>query len=265
MADGADRTERATPKRREEARRQGQVVLSPELSAVAVLLAALALASWGGPLALERSRRVLHGWLAALGPAAVRDDALWPLLAPALLGLGGLLGPFFLAAALVAAGAVVAQVGWSVNPGLLAPDASRLGPAAGLRRLFSLAGVTNLVKAVMKIAVILAVAWRVLRASAPAALAAPALAPPDVFAVTGLGLRRLLLAMALALGALGVLDLFWQRWRSERSLRMSRREIEEEYRESEGDPRIRARFRQRHGDIARRRTLDPGAAAGEAD
>ena len=61
MPEAGDRTERATPRRRDEARKHGQVALSPEVAPVAVLLAALALGSWGAPVALARGRTALAG------------------------------------------------------------------------------------------------------------------------------------------------------------------------------------------------------------
>jgi hypothetical protein len=72
---------------------------------------------------------------------------------------------------------------------------------------------------------------------------------------TGLGLRRLVLTMALALAVLGVADYFWQRRRHEQSIKMSRQEVKEEARESEGDPQVRARFRRAHRELAGRRML----------
>jgi flagellar biosynthetic protein FlhB len=262
MAEHAERTERATPRRREEARKQGQAILSPEVSPVAVLFVALAFASLGAPRALDESQRMLAGWLAALGPAAAQDGAVWPLLTATLLQMGGLLAPFFLVAALVGAGAVIAQVGWSMNPNLILPDAKRVSPMAGLKRLFSLNGAFNLLKAVVKIVVVLAVAYRVLVALGAEALATPTMTVPDILAFTGIGLRRLLLAMALALGVIGLLDYCWQRWRYEQTLKMTRQEVKEEQKETDGDPQVRARFRQAHREVARRRML---AAVREAD
>src|SRR5262245_54975836 len=140
MADeAADRSERATPKRREEARKHGQVVLSPEVGPVAVLLVAVALASIGGPRLLAGSRTLLRGWLAAVGPAGAGSDplgAVWPLLGRSVGELGHALGPFILGVAVVGIGAVVAQVGWSVNPQLLLPDFARVSPARGWKRIF---------------------------------------------------------------------------------------------------------------------------------
>src|SRR5690349_15933519 len=106
MAEGtaADRTEKATPKRREEARKHGQVVLSPEVAPVAVLLAALTVATWGVPEMVARSRVVLRAWLAAVGPVAANDDSVWPLFSQTLHELGTLFAPFFLMVAVVGVG-----------------------------------------------------------------------------------------------------------------------------------------------------------------
>ena len=255
MAETAGRTERPTPKRREEARKQGQVVLSPEVSPVAVLLAALALASWGAPVALGRSRLVLGSWLAAVGPAAAGDAAVLPLAARALLEMAHVLVPFFLVTAIVGAGAVVAQIGWAPNPALLAPDLARLSPARGAGRIFSANGAMNLVKAIAKIVVVLALATWVLRSTAGDVVTTPELSPAALLGFTGSVVRRLLLTMALGLAVLGGLDWLWQRWRHEQQLKMTRHELREEQKETDGDPHVRARFRRAHRELARRHML----------
>jgi flagellar biosynthetic protein FlhB len=259
MAEGAaDRSESPTPKRRDEARRKGQVVLSPEVSPVAVLLTALTVSAYGGPVLLAQSRVLLGAWLAAVGPAGATNDVLSataPLLGRALLQMGSLLVPFFLAVAVVGVGAVVAQVGWAVNTELLLPDAKRLNPMNGLQRIFSSAGAVNLVKSILKIGIVLLLAYRVLRDAGPGVIAAPAMTPEESLAFAGSLLRRLLLVMAFALAFLGAADYLFQRWRHEQSLRMSRHEVKEEARESDGDPQVKGRFRRAHREIAKRRML----------
>jgi flagellar biosynthesis protein FlhB len=243
MAETAGRTERPTPRRREEARKEGRVVLSPEVSPVAVLLAALSLAWWAAPLLLDQSRVVLRTWLAAAGPAASGDAAIAPMAARSLLEVGRLLGFFFLATGVAGAAAVMAQVGWAPNANAIRPDLGRLSPACGARRILSASGAASLVKAILKMAVVLGVGWCVLRRLGADAAATPAMAPAAVLGFAGTALRRLLLTMALALAALGALDWLWQRWRHEQGLRMTRHEVREEQRETDGDPHVRARFR----------------------
>src|SRR5262249_29685107 len=149
--------------------------------------------------------------------------------------------------------AVVAQVGWHPNPELVLPDPSRLGN--GWKRLFSSQGATLLVKAAVKITIVLAVAYNVLRALGAGALGATLLPPEAALALAGSGLRQLLVAMVVALALLAGADYAWARWRHEQSLRMSRHEVREEVKQSEGDPHVRMRFRRAHREIARRRML----------
>lgn len=261
MADAATRTERATPKRRDEARRHGQVVVSPEISPVAVLCLVLAVAAWGAPLLIDQTKVILVEWLAAAGPAAVNDDPVTPLAWRAVAGLGGVLGPFFLGIAVVGIGAVVAQVGWHPSPELVAPDPSRIGFAAGFKRLFSLQGVAGLVKAVVKIGLVAAVGWQVVVDVGGDALAASTMPVESILALAGGGLRELGMVMAAALVVVGAGDYAWARWRHEQSLKMSRHELREELKQSEGDPQVRMRFRRAHREIAKRRMLSEVALA----
>jgi len=255
MADGFERSERATPRKREEARREGQVAVSPEVSPVAVLLTAIAVVSWGGPFAVRRCATLLHAWLVAIGPTAAHDDPIWPLAAHALKDLGTPLAPFFLATAAVGATAVIAQIGWSLHPNLLLPDPNRMSPARAASRIFSRTGLVQLLKAIAKIGLVLGIAWRVARHTGLEAVATPGMSIDALLAFMGTGVRRLLLAMAAALGVLGAADYVWQRRRHEESIKMTRQEVREEQKESEGDPHVRARFKRTHREIARRRML----------
>jgi flagellar biosynthetic protein FlhB len=252
---GAERTERATPKRREEARKRGQVVLSPEVSPVAVLLAALALAWVGAPGVAATLREVVRSWLAGAGAAAIHDDSVFPAVAGTLWRVGGAMGPLFLTTALVGTAAVVAQVGFAVHPELVLPKGERVSLASGAKRLFSLQGAANLVKAVVKIVVVLGVAYAVIGRIIGQAVATPTMAVDDILRFAGRGLAQLFGLMALALAALGLVDFLWQRWRHEQQLRMTRHELKDETKESEGDPHVRQRFRKAHREFAKRRML----------
>jgi len=255
MADDADRTERATPKRRDEARKKGQVLLSPELSPVAVLLMAVTVATVGGPLALARTRGVLASWLAAVGPTAAHDDPTWPLVVRALKDVLGFLGPFFLATGVAGVGVMVAQVGFRVTPELLTPDFGRISPAKGFQRLVSVAAAADLLKSIVKIAIVLLLAYSVIKGFLGDAISTPAMALPDVLGVAGAGLRRLLLRIAAVLLVFGAADWFWQRYQFEKSLKMSKQEVKQESKDSEGDPLIRGRFKRAHRELAKRRML----------
>lgn len=250
---GGERTEQPTQRRREEARRQGQVALSPEVSPVAILAAALALGSLGGPLALGRMRAMLHASLRAVEHGV--DDGSLPavLLGPALLEAARVVVPVLVLVGVVGATAVVAQVGFAVHPALVLPKGGRL--AGGWARLWSGQSVAGLLKALAKIVLVLAVAWRVVLELGHGAMAAPAMAPAELVALVGGALRTLLLVLLGPLALIGAGDWVWQRWRFEQSLKMSRQEVKEEQRQTEGDPQLRGRFRRAHRELVRRRML----------
>ncbi len=254
--DPTSRTEAPTPRRREEARKHGQVALSPEVSPVAVLFTALALAALGGPVLLDRTRAMLRAWLAAVGPLAAHDGPAGPLLVRTALELAAVLAPLLLGCATIGTGAVVAQVGWRVTTDLVVPDPSRVFDlAAGAKRIFSANGAMNLAKALAKIGVVAAVSWAVITGGFAAAVATPVMHPAAILGLGAAELRRLLWRMGLALAVLGGLDWLWTRWRHERSLRMSRQEVKEEQKQAEGDPQVRGRFRRAHRELAKRRML----------
>jgi len=255
MADATARTEQATPKRRETARRHGHVVMSPEIAPVAVLLVVLALATVGAPVLVRQTGAVMREWLAAVGPIAAHEHAVSPLAWRSAWALAGALGPFFVVVAVVGIGAVVAQVGWHPSPELVRPDARRIALATGWERLVSRQGVASLVRAVVKIVLVVGVGWRVLLHVGGAALGASDLSIEGVLALVGGGLRELGLGMAAAFVVVGAGDYAWARWWHEQRLKMSRHELREELRQSDGDPRIRMRFRRAHRELAKRRLL----------
>jgi len=253
MAEGAekeaeDRTEAPTPRRLERAREEGQVPLSREAVSFATLLggtlaAALALP----PLGLEwlRAARIL------LATAAAQEA--WPatlaLLRASLLLLLLVLAATCLAAAL----ATMVQTGWLLHGKALVPNLSRLNPLAALKRLLGPERLAELVRTLAKLGILGLALWLAVDlTSLQAALHRP---PGALLAEAGRGALRLLLACLAAFALVAGLDLFWVRWRHLRRLRMSREEIREELRESEGDPQVKGRLRRLRESRARQRML----------
>src|SRR5487761_2579883 len=145
------------------------------------------------------------------------------------------------AAALVAGAlAVLVQTGFLISTDALKPDLSRLSPAAGLRRLVGPDAAIEAIKALARLA---------------ALIAAPAQAPRHLPAAAAALTGRVLFAVLGVQAAVTVLDVLWMRLRHARGLRMSREELREEQKESEGDPKIKARIRQIRFQRARRRML----------
>jgi flagellar biosynthetic protein FlhB len=260
--DGQERTEAATPKRREEARREGRVPRSQELSAAALLLAGAGALAMAGGAALAthavRTLRMGDAWLTAdpmtpNGAIALVEHvgrATLLALAPFLVGIAG----FTLLVNAVQARGVV-----TVEP--LAPKLSHIDPIAGLKRLFSAQAAFNVLKAILKLAIIGLVAWTLFRRAWPEILSTGGAAVPQIMGVA----RALAIRMAVLVGlvflAIAALDYGFQLWQYEKSLRMTKQEVIQEHRESEGDPAVKGRIRQLQKAMARKRMLAHVATA----
>jgi flagellar biosynthetic protein FlhB len=151
--------------------------------------------------------------------------------------------------------ASAAQVGflWTTQP--LVPDLGRFNPAAGLSRLFGPRGLVEAVKALLKVLVVGWVVYTAVRARLPDLVALGTLPTPHLLTLLGTLLYTLALRVSLVFLVIALLDYAYQRWDYEKSLKMSKEEIKQEHKQSEGDPLIKGAIRQRQRDAARKRMM----------
>jgi flagellar biosynthetic protein FlhB len=260
MAEGdSNKTERATPKRKEDARKQGQVAVSRDVSTAAVLLGGIGLLAAMMPIGVQRMVETTgHGLTVSINQAFPSDVSIeqvytivvqtgTTILVLSLPILGGIL--------LIASAASLAQTGFLWRPNALQWDLERLSPIKGLSRLASLRSVMELIKGLLKIAIISGVGLFVVRHDL---LQIPALTEFDMGSVLHAAGRMSLkaaLAVSGAIGVLAALDYLYQRYEWERSLRMSKEEIKEEHKAAEGDPLIRSRVRAAQRELAKKRMM----------
>ena len=238
-----ERTESATPRRREEARREGRIPRSQELSAAAVLLAGTALlAGVGGRVLVgfstgllrDSARLLAAGPMTAAGGVAELRGVAWRLVLALLPFLAGLTAIVALANVLQARGVV----SW----GPLTPRLSHLDPLGGLRRIVSPDGAFTLLKSAAKLAALGIVTWLVIVRSWPEIMSLSGTAPADIAVVLGALLIKLAMTTGLAFLCLALVDYGFQWFRTEKGMRMTREEVLREHRESEGDPLIKGRI-----------------------
>jgi flagellar biosynthetic protein FlhB len=245
MADESDdKSQAATPHKLREARKRGQVAKSVEANYAAVLATLAAVCFGAGPAIALRivgvARRALEQGVRI--DWSHDDVAAW--LAGVLASGLGALAPLLLALACAAVVANVAQVGGVFSFDPLTPDLNRLNPAAGAARLFTLRPLYDGVRSVLKLAVLAAVAWLALRRTMPDMFR---LSYIDAHGHAGIALGAvgpLLFRLALAVLLVALVDVAYTRWDYARRMRMSHRDITDEHKQREGDPRIRSRLRQ---------------------
>jgi len=239
-----DRSEQATPHKLEEARKRGQVARSGDASSFAVLVVAMLACQALAEPALQGLAALLARGLAfgaAAGEAAGAMRLIEQGLREGLLILASLLLAVAVAAVLIG----LLQAGGLVfSTAALKPDLARLNPVQGFQKLFSLRLLFEGGKSTLKLCALLGVAWVALRALLPSALQllglpAKALLFRAVQAAGGLTAK-----LCAALLVFVLIDLIFVRWDFLRQLRMSRREVLDEHKHREGDPRIRSRRRE---------------------
>lgn len=250
-----ERTEQATPKRLEEARKKGQIPRSRDLSAAAVTLAGgVALYMMGGQIAGR-----LYG-LMQRGLTLSREQALDS--AHLLPSLGSAAGEGLRACAPVLAIIMLAALlaplvlgGWSFSGQALMPQFSRLNPLEGVKRIFALRSLIELAKALAKFGIVAVVAVMVLwnDSSSMLALGSEPLEQAIGHAVklSGQGLLSVTAGLLIVAG----IDVPYQLWQYAKQMRMSKEEIRQEYKESEGSPEIKSRIKQMQQRLASQRMM----------
>jgi flagellar biosynthetic protein FlhB len=253
-SESGTRTEEPTARKLADARRQGQVPKSMEPPVFLALAAtAMVLTGMGGgiaanltaklrifierPDAFESSGagmvKVLRLALEAAAPASV----------------------IMLAAMVAGVAGNVVQTGLIWAPGRLAPDPKKVSPMAGLARIFGPDGLVNFLKSVAKLIAVAISAWMVLQSRAATIPLLTEIEPGAILPIAMDWLKALVIGVLIVMGAVAGLDFFWQRQHFAQQMRMSREEIKQDTKDSEGDPMVKAKLRQKRMAAARRRVI----------
>jgi flagellar biosynthetic protein FlhB len=248
-----ERTEEATPRRLREARKEGRAARSQDLAAgIGLVAAAMALKS-GAPGLYDRIAGAMTQTLATLGPQELTLTAVGTILQDWLLVAARALLPITLVILAIGLATGLLQGGLLFSAKPLTPDLNRINPLKGLGRIFSVHTVVDLIKALLKLALVGFVGYREISALVPAV---PSLMGANLTAgivVIATRVAGALQTIGMALTALGVLDYGYQYWEYRKSLRMTKQEVKQENRQQEGNPELKQKQRQRARDLARRR------------
>ena len=251
-----EKTEQATPKRREEARRRGQVARSQELNSAVVLLAALTgIYLLGGIL-----YRNLSGFTVQTLERCCRLEITPSSLHAHMLTWGKIffsaVGPIVLVVGTAALAVSLAQVGFMVNEEALTPKFNRLDPIAGAKRLVSKRSLVELAKGIFKILIIGYISYTTIIPEMPRIVTLADVGLWDSFQYIGYMVFKVGLKTALVLLILAILDYLYQRWEFNQGIRMTKQEVKEEMKQTEGDPQVRMRIRSLQREAARKRMME---------
>ncbi|UVO50026.1 type III secretion system export apparatus subunit SctU [Sphingomonas sp. SUN019] len=270
--DGGDKTEKPTPKRLADARKKGDVAKSKDVTATATLFVWLIVLVFGAGFAGTRIAALFdQGFVIiasdqpfVLSAKSLGWSALFALLAISAVAL--------IPAAITGVLAEFLQAGGVFTTEKMKPELSKLNPVEGLKKMFSMDNLIELLKTIAKAVLIVFVIWLVLRGSLadilektgpllqPAAESDGRAAAASVLSFTGELVRSALLWTFAVFLMVAVLDLGWQKHSFLKKMRMSMRDIRQESKENEGDPLIKGNRRQLHEEWANQNSV--GAARG---
>jgi flagellar biosynthetic protein FlhB len=249
-SEAGERTEQPTARRMSEARDEGRVARSSDLTAAVGLLAGLVLLNSFGPDLLE----LMLSLTQTVGtPGDIRAETLPQWLATIAVAAGAAMLPFLAFLMVVTVTGALAQSGVLVTWKKLRPKLSELSPAKGLKRILSTDSLTRLGLGLLKLALLSLVAWWSAAGLIDAVLGAGGLAARGVLSLGAHVVFTIAIRLALMLLVLGLLDYFYQRWSLNRSLMMTKQEVKEELKRMEGDPLMKQRRRQVQARLALQR------------
>lgn len=254
---GGDKTEKATSKKRQEARKKGQVLQSREItSAVILMLVFITIRIYGGTAYAEIenfTKKVITQYPSVEGLYTI--DALSKLFVEIITTILKVTAPILAVAVIGGLISGYAQVGFLFTTQTLAFKLDRLNPINGLKRIFSIRSITELLKAIFKIGVIGYMAYSYLKGETSNVLSTMDMSVPGIATYIGITSINLALRICAVLVILGILDYSYQWWEYEKNLRMSKQEVKEEYKQVEGNPEVKSKIKEKQRQISMRRML----------
>lgn len=258
MADDSfqEKTEKATSRRREKAREDGKVLKSTELNSAALICLGF-LSLWIlGPNLAHQIKETLAYNMGNAPLIASSDPTFIIVFTDSMTRFFYIMLPIFAAMGTIAFGSNVAQVGFKLSTKSLEPKLEKLDVIKGLKQLFSLKSLVRLFRDSLKLFIVGFVAYKVIAGELP-----------SFFKLTDLPTSQLASAMVMTavsmsikIGGviliLAILDYFYQKYEYEKSIKMSKQELKDEYKDTEGSPQIKSRIRQLQKEMSRSRMMD---------
>lgn len=254
---GGDKTEKATPKKRQDARKKGQVLQSREISSALVLmLVFVSLRVFGGNMysqILLFTKRVLSEYPKIEN--LYMPDILLKLFIDIITVFFKTTAPVLAVALITGLIAGYAQVGFLFTLEPLKFKFSRINPGSGLKRIFSSHGAVELVKSILKIVIIGYVAYLYLNSQKDNMLRLMDMDIMGIASFIGLTSLNVAIRICFVLIVLSLFDYAYQWWDFEKNLKMSKQEVKEEYKQTEGNPEIKSKIKQKQRQISMRRMM----------
>lgn len=250
-----DKTEKATPKRRQDERKKGHVVQSSDVTAAIAMIGTFGALRILGPSMIQQLSDGVRGMLSNLTSTSVGYEDIRARLLTGLSVIIGVSFPIMLIACAATIVTTLAQTRLLVSPDQLKPDFSRLNPLEGIKRLFSVRSLVELGKSILKVVLVAAVVFFEIKPQMHTVLLLYNMSLAQSFSWLAGVLADIGLKVSVVMLVLGAVDYFYQWFQYEKDLRMTKEEIKEEFKQMEGNPEIKGKIKSMQRQMARRRMM----------
>jgi flagellar biosynthesis protein FlhB len=255
---GEDRTETATARHLDQARDEGRVPMSRELATFAGLAAVVLILAYQSQAMMLRLLPDMIAFLSRTGDGSMLGAARIRVSAEGVLTA---IAPALIAAVVAGGSAVLVQTQFLLHLGSLKPKASRINPMAGVKRMFGLDGLVEMVKSLTKLGLLTGAMWIAIKGDWDGLLHLPSESPRGLLSAIGRPAFHLFIAGIVTQGIVAAADVGWVRFRHARDMRMSKQDVRDESKDTDGNPHVKARIRRIRVMRARQRMMEKVPAA----
>lgn len=252
---GEEKTEKATTKKREDARKEGNVLQSKEIGTAASVLGIFAFVRIMAGFIMKNLLSYFQRSFEELGTYEVNSETVMPLFIDIATVFVCVVGPIMAAALLLGVLPTIAQTKGLFTMKAVRPKFSNLNPLSGIKKLFSMQAVVGIIKGLIEVIVIGVMIYNEIEDRLPQIIAMTDAGIMQGMAYTGLAIYDVVMLICVLLVFVAAGDYLFQWWSYEKKLKMSKQEVKDEYKQTEGDPQIKSKIKQRQREMAARRMM----------
>ncbi|MUV06504.1 flagellar biosynthesis protein FlhB [Planococcaceae bacterium Storch 2/2-2] len=251
-----EKTEKATPKKREDSRKKGQVLKSQDVTSALVILSVFLFLFFGASFMRDRFFNFFTYSFTELVPMGQVDaESVMLIFIQVLTQMAIILLPIFAVSVIASIGSNLMQFGFLFTTESMKFDLKKIDPIKGIKRIVSVRAIVELMKSLLKISFIGSVTAFIVSANLEKVLGLAFKTPAETLIVVGQLVALMGIVAAFVLLFISILDYFYQKYDYEKNLRMSKQDIKDEYKNMEGDPLIKSRIKQTQREMAMRRMM----------
>lgn len=256
MPKDPSKTEKATPKKREDERRKGTVAISREIGTVAVLISSIFVFYFAGSFMLNNTTMMMHKFFYESGSFNINESTIYLVFVESVIIFSKVIAPLMFVSLIIAFVANISQIGFRITLETMKLKLSSLDPVKGAKKFLSAKQLMELPKSLIKLIIVSLIAYITIRQEYSRIFLTMTMGASELLSFIGSVSIKILIRTIWALIALAILDYIFQKYQYEENLKMTKEEVKDEMKQREGDPKIKSKIRSVQYQMARRRMME---------